>query len=345
MKTALVIGGAGQIGRAAVRALAEDGWAVTAASLGGRRDASWPEDVRAVRLDRDDDAALGALVGDGVDLVVDMVAFEPRHGRQLGALAGRAGSAVVFSSGAVYEDEKGRGFGTQEEPDGMPRYPVPIPETWRTVTPAEEGYGPRKVRIEQELLALGERMPTTVIRASAVHGPHCRTPRELYFVKRNLDGRRTRVLSYGGRSRFHPASVRNLAELVRLSAARPGSRVLNGSDPDSPSVAEIGAMIDALMGVETETVLVDGGPPAPTVGDTPWSLPHPVVMDMMAAGRELGYTPVTTYAEALPETVEWLTARLREEPDWTVGFPKMVASYGTGLFDYAAEDAWLAARD
>ncbi|MFD8568893.1 NAD-dependent epimerase/dehydratase family protein [Streptomyces sp. NPDC059639] len=342
MKTALVIGAAGQIGRPSVQALVRDGWAVTAASLGGGRDEHWPDEVRSVRLDREDGAAVAALVGDGVDLVVDLVAFTPEHGQQLAGLADRIGSAVVVSSGAVYVDERGRGFHTQEEPDGWPHYPVPIPETWHTVAPGD-GYGARKTRIEQDLLALGDRLPTTVLRASAVHGPHCRTPRELYFVKRNLDGRRTRVLAYNGASTFHPASVHNLAELVRLAAARPGSRVLNGADPDHPSVGEIGAMIDTLMGVETETVLVDGPPPAPNVGDSPWAVPHPLIVDMSAAERELGYKPVTTYAEALPETVEWLAARLRER-DWQDGFPKMVASYTTGIFDYAAEDAWLATR-
>ncbi|MHB9755229.1 NAD-dependent epimerase/dehydratase family protein [Streptomyces sp. BYX5S] len=338
----MVIGAAGQIGRPSVRALAEDGWEVTAASLGGHRDAGWPEEVRAVRLDREDEGAVAALVGDGVDLVVDLIAFTPDHARQLAGLADRIGSAVVASSAAVYEDEQGRGFHTQEEPDGWPHYPVPIPETQRTAAPGD-GSRARKVGIEQDLLALGDRLPTTVLRPSAVHGPYCRTPRELYFVKRNLDGRRRRVLAYNGESRFHPASTRNLAELVRLSAARPGSRVLNAADPDQPTVVEIGAMIDALMGVETETVLVDGPPPAPNVGDSPWSVPRPLVLDMSAAERELGYKPVTTYADALPETVEWLTARLREE-DWETGFPKMVASYTTGLFDYAAEDAWLASR-
>ncbi|MGY0488016.1 NAD-dependent epimerase/dehydratase family protein [Streptomyces sp. WG-D5] len=338
----MVIGAAGQIGRPSVRALAEDGWEVTAASLGGHRDAGWPEEVRAVRLDREDEGAVAALVGDGVDLVVDLIAFTPDHARQLAGLADRIGSAVVASSAAVYEDEQGRGFHTQEEPDGWPHYPVPIPERQRTAAPGD-GSRARKVGIEQDLLALGDRLPTTVLRPSAVHGPYCRTPRELYFVKRNLDGRRRRVLAYNGESRFHPASTRNLAELVRLSAARPGSRVLNAADPDQPTVAEIGAMIDALMGVETETVLVDGPPPAPNVGDSPWSVPRPLVLDMSAAERELGYKPGTTYADALPETVEWLTARLREE-DWETGFPKMVASYTTGLFDYAAEDAWLASR-
>ncbi|GAA2341511.1 NAD(P)-dependent oxidoreductase [Streptomyces kunmingensis] len=343
MKTALVIGGAGQIGRPSVRALAQDGWAVTVASRRGARDAAWPDEVRSVRLDRDDDAALAELVGGGVDLVVDLVAFTRPHGQQLAALADRIGSAVVISSAAVYEDDRGRSFDTQEEPDGKPRFPVPVPETNRTVAAGDSTYATRKIQLEQDLLALGEKLPTTLLRGGAVYGPHCRTPRELYFVKRNLDGRRTRVLAYGGESRFHPASASNMAELVRLAAARPGSRVLNGADPGCPTVAEIGVMIDTLMGVETETVLVDGPPPAPTVGDTPWSLPYPVIFDMAAAERELGYRPVTTYAEALPETVEWLAERLRQQ-DWVDGFPTMVANYTTGLFDYAAEDAWLASR-
>lgn len=335
-----MIGAAGQIGRPTVRALSADGWEVTAASRGGGRDEGWSGDVRAVALDREDGDAVAALVGDGVDLVVDLIAFTPAHGQQLAGLADRIGSAVVASSAAVYEDEQGRGFHTQGEPDGWPHYPVPIPETLRTASPGD-GSRARKVRIEQDLLALGGRLPTTVLRPSAVHGPYCRTPRELYFVKRNLDGRRTRVLAYNGESRFHPASTRNLAELVRLAAARPGSRVLNAADPDHPSVAEIGAMIDDVMGVETETVFVDGPPPVPNVGDSPWSVPLPLILDMSAAERELGYKPVTTYADALPETVEWLAARLREQ-DWETGFPKMVASYTTGIFDYAAEDAWLA---
>ncbi|MEU8488479.1 NAD-dependent epimerase/dehydratase family protein [Streptomyces sp. NPDC048641] len=344
MRTAVVIGATGQIGRVAVRALAEDGWAVTAVSRGGGRDANWPGDVRESRADREDDAALGSVLGDGVDVVVDTVAYGAAHARQLASFAGRIGSAVVISSGSVYEDDKGRGFDTQGEPDGSPEYPVPISETQRTVAPGDATYSTRKVALERELLALGDRLPATLLRAGAVHGPHCRTPRELYFVKRNLDGRRTRVLAHGGRSRFHPVSVHNLAELVRLAAAQPGSRVLNAGDPEAPTIAEIGAQIDAVMGAETETVLVDGAPPEPSVGDTPWSIAHPVVYDMAAAERELGYRAATTYSASLPETVGWLTERLSAGRDWEEAFPAMVRSYTTGLFDYAAEDAWLARR-
>ncbi|MFF1380412.1 NAD-dependent epimerase/dehydratase family protein [Streptomyces sp. NPDC058308] len=335
----MVIGATGQIGRVAVRALAEDGWAVTAASRGAGRDERWAEDVRVVRLDREDDAALADALGDGMDLVVDVAAFTTAHARQYATLADRIGSAVVISSGAVYEDERGRSFDTQDQPDGFPRYPLPIPETHRTVAPGDSTYGTRKIALEHELLALGERLPVTMVRAGAIHGPHSRGPRELYFVKRNLDGRRTRVLAHGGLSRFHPVSVHNIAELVRLAGARPGSRVLNAGDPDAPTVAEIGAAIDSVMGVEVETVTVPGEAPAPNVGVTPWSTPHPVVYDMSAAERELGYRPVTTYADSLEETVRWLTQRL-EGRDWRGAFPEMSAD----LFDYASEDAWLASR-
>lgn len=341
MGRAVVIGATGQIGRVAVGALAEDGWEVSAVSRGGGRDESWPDDVRAARADRADDSALAAAVGDGCDVLVDMVAYGPEHARQLTNLAGRVGSAVVISSVSVYEDDKGRNFDTQEQPDGFPEYPVPLPDDQRTIAPGEASYSSRKAGLERELLAAADELPTTLLRAGAIHGPHCRTPRELYFVKRNLDGRRRRVLAYGGESRFHPASVHNIAELVRLAARRPGARVLNAVDPDAPTVAEIGIAIDAVMGVETESVLVDGPAPAETVGDTPWSVPHPVVCDMAAAERELGYRAVTRYAETLPDTVAWIERQLAGR-DWREAYPKMFQNYGD-LFDYAAEDAWLRA--
>ncbi|MFC8198495.1 NAD-dependent epimerase/dehydratase family protein [Streptomyces sp. NPDC057298] len=342
MTRAVVIGATGQIGRVAVGALARDGWEVTALSRGGGRDEAWPDGVRSARVDRADDLALAAAVGEGCDVLVDVVAYGPEHARQLTGLAGRVGSAVVISSVSVYEDDEGRTFDTQTEPDGFPRYPVPVAEGQLTITPGGSSYSSRKAGLERELLAAADRLPATVLRAGAVHGPHCLTPRELYFVKRNLDGRTRRVLAFGGGSRFHPVSVHNIAELVRLAAARPGARVLNAVDPDAPTVAEIARAIDAVMGADTETVLVDGPVPAPGVGDTPWTVPHPVVCDMTAAERELGYRAVTEYAGTLPETIAWIERRLADG-DWRQAYPKMFAAYGD-LFDYAAEDTWLEGR-
>ncbi|WP_406264651.1 NAD-dependent epimerase/dehydratase family protein [Streptomyces sp. NBC_00191] len=340
--SAVVLGATGQVGRAAVRALAADDWEVRALSRGGGRDGSWPEGVRAVRADREDDAALAAALGDGCDVLVDMVAYGSGHARQLKGFADRIGSAVVISSGAVYADDEGRSFDTQGEPGGFPRYPVPIPETQSTVPPGEASYSTRKVALEQELLAAGAALPTTLLRAGAIHGPYCRTPRELYFVKRALDGRPVRVLAYGGRSRFHPVHVANLAELIRLAARTPGSRVLNAGDPEAPTVDEIGAAIDRVLGHRSESVLLEGGPPSDSVGKTPWTAEHSVVYDMAAAERELGYRAVTNYEDSLPTTVEWLAGQLSGR-EWTDAFPKMAAQYAPhgDLFAYAEEDAWL----
>jgi nucleoside-diphosphate-sugar epimerase len=341
----LVIGATGQTGRVAVQALAEDGWTVHAASRGGGRDGRWPGDVRALRLDREDDRELAAAVGDGCDVLVDFAAYGQEHARQLTGLANRIGSAVVISSVTVYEDDRGRSLETQGDPDGFPLYPVPIPESQRTLPPGDATYGKRKVRLERDLLAAGEALPVTLLRAGAIHGPYSRAPRELWFVQRVLDGRRQRVLAYGGRSRFHPAHVSNIAELIRLAALRPGSRVLNAADPQAPTTAEIGAAVDAVMGVRTETVLVEGPAPAGTVGENPWGTDRPIVLDMTAAERELGYRPVTGYAESLPETVAWLVGQLGDRT-WQEAFPAMERQYAPfgDLFDYAAEDAWLKQR-
>ncbi|WKX73932.1 NAD(P)-dependent oxidoreductase [Streptomyces sp. XD-27] len=343
-QSAFVIGATGQVGRATVRALAADGFQVRAASRGGGRDASWPAEVRAVRLDRADDAALADALGEGCDVLVDCVAYGRDEARQLLGLADRIGSAVVISSVAVYEDGQGRSLDTQNEPDGSPAYPVPIPESQPTVEPGEGTYATRKAALERELLTDG-RLPATLLRAGAIHGPHSRTPRELHFVKRVVDGRRTRILAHRGESRFHPVHVANIAELVRLAARRPGSRVLNAADPQAPTVAEISAAVDAALGApESELVLMDGAPETGPVGQTPWSAARPVVCDMSAAERELGYRPVTDYAASLPETAEGLARRLAEEPDWRAAFPEMAKAYDPhlDLFDYAAEDAWLA---
>jgi nucleoside-diphosphate-sugar epimerase len=341
MRRAVVIGAGGQIGRPAVQALARDGWEVTAVSRGGGRDENWPGEVRTRRLEREDDAALGALVGDGCDLVVDLVAYGARHARQLTGLADRIGAAVVVSSVSVYEDGQGRGFDTMGEPDGLPRYPVPIGEHQVTVPPGDATYSTRKVALERELLSAADRLPTTVLRPGAIHGPYSPLPRELYFVKRNVDRRPRRVLAFRGESLFHSSAARNIAELIRLAAARPGSRVLNACDPLPPAVSEIGAAVDAVMGVETETVLLDG-PAQASVGSSPWSVELPVVCDMSAAERELGYRPVVSYPESLPQTVEWLTSTLSGQ-DWREAFPTLARAY-PDLFDYAAEDAWFAAR-
>lgn len=147
------------------------------------------------------------------------------------------------------------------------------------------------------------------------------------------------VLAFEGRSQFHTSSTPNIAELVRLAAACPGTRVLNAVDPQAPTTTEIGAAVGAVMDHHPRQVLMPG-PARAGVGDTPWGVPVPVVADMSAAAQALGYRPVTDYASALPATVSWVLQALQGR-DWSEAFPVFLRANGPAAFDYAAEDAWL----
>jgi nucleoside-diphosphate-sugar epimerase len=319
------------IGRAAARALAEDGWEVVAVSRSGELPDGLEElGVESVAADRADDAQLRAALGSGADVVYDSVAMNREHGEQLNRLEGLAGSLVVISTASVYADDEGRAF--DGEGGELPQLPVPIPETQPTAEPGDATYSTAKAELEQTLLH--GPLPSTLIRACAVYGPGAKNPRELHFVKRAFDGRRRVALAWKGESRFHTVSVRNLAELIRLAAARPGDRVLNGGDPDPPSTLEICHAIGSALEFEFEPVLLE----ADELGN-PWGVPPsaPLIVSMEAAERELGYRPVTTYPEAVKETCAWLVGELERGRTWE-------GSYIEGSLDYAAEDDVLAAQ-
>src|SRR5215472_11039721 len=317
------------IGRAAARALARDGWEVVAVSRSGELPEGLAElGVESVAADREDDAQLRAALGSGADVVYDSVAMHRKHGEQLNALEGLVGALVVISTASVYADDEGRAF--DGEGGDPPRLPVPILETQRTAESGDATYSTQKAELEQTLLA--GPLPATLIRACAVYGPGAKNPRELYFVKRAVDGRRRVALSWNGESRFHTASVENLAELIRLAAAQPGDRILNGGDPDAPSTLEICHAIGHALEHEFEPVLL----PADEFGN-PWGVPSrsSLIVSMEAAQRELGYRPVTTYPEAVKETCAWLVGELERGRTWE-------DSYIAGTLDYAAEDEVLA---
>jgi len=339
-KTAFLLGGSGQTGRALVPRLADHGWDVTVASRGER---PIPEEVRdrarIVQLDREDNEALRAALGDGVDVLVDFVAFEAGHADQLLALAGSIGSLIVLSSSSVYADTQGRTLDEATGPADFPELPVPIMERERTVEAGDATYSTKKVAIEQRVLD-EDRVPATIVRPGAIHGPGGVLSREWYFVKRALDGRRYVVLADRGAGRFQTTSTENLAELLLLAAERPGSRVLNCGDPEPPTVLEIARAIAAAMEVEWAELLLANPAADGEIGTTPWSVPRPFVLDMTEAEVLLGYRAVTIYAEAVPATCQWVV-EATEGRDWRevlTGSARMMAHD----FEYAAEDELIA---
>lgn len=347
-RTATIIGGTGQIGVAAARRLSLDGWSVTIAHRGGHAvDAGLADlGVTSVLLDRDDTDALLAQTR-GRDLVLDTVAYTPRHGDQLAGLAGEVGSLVVISTGSVYVGRNGGYLDIVTGPEDFPDYPLPLRETDTTVDNAESTYSPLKAALERRLLAT-DGLPVSILRPGAICGPFSATLREWYFIKRALDGRDRVVLSYDGSNRFSTSSTVNIAELVSLCAEAPGTRVLNAVDEDIPSVAEIAHAVYAALD-RTVDVVGYPGPPVDGVGATPWTVDHPLILSMAAATVELGYRQPVRYADAVTEAVEWavraMEAAAKRGDGWESVFPKLVPQAEEARwFDYAAEDAFSSAR-
>lgn len=338
---ALVLGGTGQIGSAVAATLARSGWEVTVCDRGSRAPSAELTKLGVQRrvADRHAPGELEAALGAGADVLVDTVAFGAGDARQLAGLASVIGSVVAISSASVYRDERGRTLDEATREEEFPVLPVPVFEDHPSVEPGAATYSTRKVAMERELLLSD--LPATLIRAGAVHGPFSRHAREWFFLKRALDARTHVLIDYDGASRFHTVSVENIAELVRLAAERPGDRVLNCGDPDPPTTLDIARAAWAFAGREPPIeVLLAGAANPEECGGTPWSLPHPFVVDTTAAKKELGYAPAITYAESVRATFEWLKEEVAPG-DWRALLPQL-AAYPWNLFDYEAEDRFLA---
>jgi nucleoside-diphosphate-sugar epimerase len=164
-------------------------------------------------------------------------------------------------------------------------------------------------------------------------------PREWTFVKRILDRRPVVLLAHRGRGGDHPTAAANIAALIEVAAARPGQRILNSADPDTPSAAEIARIIAAQLDHRWEEVLLDDTAPE-GLGETPWDLRHPIVLDSTAAER-LGYKPAGDYESTVAAEVEWLVAAAQGRAGADT-VPADDDPFFARLLDYEAEDAYLA---
>lgn len=337
---AFILGGTGQIGRAIAVELIEQGWRVTVAHRGIH---SLPSNlsergVEVVFLDREKPGELAWAVRSGADALIDTVAFGLDHARQLIEVQDNVGTFVVISSSSVYRDALGKTLDEARQ-SGFPDLPVPIPETQPTVDPGPATYSTRKATVERTLLDHAT-TPVTVLRPGAIHGPGSQLSREWWFVKRILDGRKVIPLAYRGTSRFHATSVANIAALTRVAIEAPASRVLNIADPSAPSVAEIAAFISQHMSYTGDIVEVSGEDYPPIPAGHP-GLCHAPLSSICRRPRGVGYAPVTTYADAVKLTCDWLI-ETASDGDWRQRFPGIARS--PELFDYPTEDRLLAAR-
>ena len=166
-----------------------------------------------------------------------------------------AGALVAISSASVYADDQGRTLDEARGVDDFPDFPLPIPETQRTVEPGDNTYSTKKVQLERALLEQDD-VPAAIVRPCAIYGRGDRMGREWHFVKRALDRRPHVVLTNNGTSHFHTTAVENIGELVRLIAASPTTAAYNCGDPDPPTVLQIARAVGAAAGHEFDEVLL-----------------------------------------------------------------------------------------
>jgi nucleoside-diphosphate-sugar epimerase len=339
-KQAFIIGGTGQIGRAIGLKLLEDGWDVTFASRNG----NVPNEAvrfggKAISLDRDQPGALIQAIGQGADAVIDTVAYDETHADQLLEIAGSVGQFVVISSSSVYRDEAGRTLDEARE-NGFPDLPDGMTEDQPTVDPGPQNYSTKKVALERRLLDDAKR-PVVILRPAAIHGTHSTHPREWWFVKRMMDGRKLIPLCFNGQSRFHTTATLNIAEVTSHALAVSRKLILNIADPVAPTVHEIGSHIAEAMGWAGTLVPIDIGDPrlGSPVGWTPWSVPAPFTLSTVAA-EQIGYKAATDYSRSVANTCQWL--RSSADKDWQEQF-LVLARYTVPLFDYDTEDAFFCA--
>ena len=341
MPSAVVFGGSGQLGAAAARRLLSAGWDVWAVTREGRVPPAYLSDLggRQSRLADGTGRSRAEVIqgiGAPVDAVFDPTAYDAADAADLLQAEGQFGALVVVSSASVYATPDGRSLVAASQAGGD--WPAgAIAETAAIVAADDTSYAMRKVAMEQALLSSG--LPVSVLRPCAVHGCYATHPREWWFLKRALDGRRLVPVAYGARSVFHTSSAAGIADLALRCMEAPGARVLNVADDDAPSVMEIARTIGEVTGLDIRVAPFEGPPVGPShIGSTPWSAEHPLVLDTTAA-RELGWSG-GRYADTVGATCRW-TLDAARSGDWTRQF-SMFSKYGYDPFDYPAEDQFLA---
>ncbi|MEO7122482.1 MAG: NAD-dependent epimerase/dehydratase family protein [Lacisediminihabitans sp.] len=308
-RRAVILGGTGAIGGATAQRLAERGWSV---DVTGRDSSGMPAElvelgVRFHAVDRTDTAGVSRLIGDGADLLVDLVAYTGVDVEALMPAMRNTTSIVIASSRAVYTDPAGNHING----DTPPRFPIPIPESNSTLAPADDGtvpfsredYAPCKASVERAALKSG--LAVTIIRPSKVHGRWARNARTQSIVEQMLSGVKKIELANRGESVDHLTAAANAAALIETVADSPGTRILNIADPDALTATDIVAAIGDALGWTGNLV---GLEPGVLGGKHPWNATYPIILDTRAATR-LGYTAVAPGRALIAEEALWVASQ------------------------------------
>lgn len=352
----LVLGGTKFVGLHVVRQLAAREHEITIFHR-GVTETELPECVRHIHGDfASFDTHLGDLKRFSPEVVLDMVPFREEDADRVKAFAGVVRRVVVISSQDVY-----RAYGRLWRTEPGPPDPVPLTED----SPFREklsnaGLDYNKTAVERAVMN-DPNLPATILRLPATHGPGDDKHRLFPYLKRMDDGRPAILLddAYAG-WRWSRGYVEDVAHAIALAVTdeRAAGRTYNVAYPDTVSEAEWVKEIARVHGVVKTDLSVPpshlpiSASPRLRISRSHWpgevvtlpadQLPPSLRRDMLdftqqyqvdssRIRRELGYSEIVPFDEALRRTIAWE----RSNP------PEKILPED---FDYAAEDAALAAR-
>ncbi|QRP43105.1 NAD(P)H-binding protein [Amycolatopsis sp. FDAARGOS 1241] len=338
MGRALVVGGTGPTGPSIVEGLLARGHDVTVFHTGRHEVTELPDvpHVHGSPFEADDiTRAVGAGGWDVVVATYGRVRLIAEH------VAHRCAHLVVVGGVPVYQGYVNPG---SRFPYGV-RLPV-REDSHPLVAPDEPrfaGYSTGPIRrTEDQVFALGVNgsFAATYLRYPTVYGPRNPYAWEWHVVRRVLDGRPWMILADGGHGVHSRAAARNAAEAVLLAVDRPetaAGKAYNVADDDLLTVRQWVQLVARAAGRDLELRSLPRELPSPGLAmsafggqETPTS-----IVDTTRLRADLGYHDVVTVADGLAETVEWMLANETA----------MRATSTTDPFDYAAEDALVAAYD
>jgi len=339
----LIIGGTGYMGPFVARQLAAQGHELTLFHRGRSRD-DLPPEIAHIHGDRAEIARFADEFRQlAPDVTLDMRPLVERDAQTaLAALRGATGRVVAISSMDVYR-AYGRLIGTEPgEPD-----PVPLteesplrerlyPYRGDTPRPADDPTRWRddydKIPIER--LILGDpALPGTILRLPMVHGPGDEQ-RRFFSALHRMDDHRPAILLERGVARMLAIReyVENVAAAIALAVTddRAAGRIYNVCDADPLTEEDWVRLVAREAGWAGEIVPLPSAQ-LPAHLRTSIDTRQNLLASSARLRQELGYVPPIARAEGVRRTIAWE----RANPPATID---------PALFDYAAEDAALAAR-
>jgi nucleoside-diphosphate-sugar epimerase len=218
---------------------------------------------------------------------------------------GRAGRAIVISSGDVY-----RAYGRLQrlEPAGPPD-PIPLTED----APLRESRYPYrgkddaydKILVENVMLGQSE-LPITILRYPAVYGPNDYHRFGKWIQAMDAGTTELKMQDDFGGWRWTHGFSQDVAESVVLAATDPraAGRIYNVGERETPTWIERIEELGRAAGWNGRVVPVPAGE-LPEAERMPLDFAHHLAIDTRRARTELGYAEIVPREEALARTIAW----------------------------------------